>query len=213
MRSRGELVKRAGPILRGDIDMIDTLRQLMPERAVTWSEALSLAERQAAKLLRLQFITEPPIPQFIISSLPGVAVDRRPDWPTSGMAVRARRHWQVVLCANEPLQRQRFSLAHEFKHILDAPFIDGQFRRVSEKTRKARAERLCNVFAACLLMPRGWIKRDWCAGQQDLGPLSRRYCVSEEALSVRLAELGLIDPPEPKQAAANTGVCQQGVPA
>ena len=74
-------------LLSGDIDVIAELRALMPSRAMTWSEAYSVAERQAARLLELMHVAEPPVPMFVVSSLTGISVDRRPDWPTSGMAV------------------------------------------------------------------------------------------------------------------------------
>jgi len=174
-----------------DRDVIAALRALLPARGVTWSEAHSVAERQATVLLRLLFIEEPPVPQFVISSLPGIVVDRREGWPTSGMAVRLPSHWRIVLKADEPRQRQRFSLAHEFKHVLDDPIIERLHAHLSADGRHERIERLCNYFAACLLMPRAWVKRDWCAGIQRPGVLARRYYVSTEAMTTRLGELGL----------------------
>jgi len=84
-------------MLVADVDAISLLRALLPGRAMTWSEAHSVAERQAALLLDLLHISEPPVPQFVISSLPGIVVDWREDWPTSGMAVQARSHWRIVL--------------------------------------------------------------------------------------------------------------------
>jgi uncharacterized protein DUF955 len=185
--------KRAtGPLaLIADRDVIAALRALLPARGMTWAEAHSVAERQAIALLRLLHIEEPPVPQFVISSLPGIVVERRTGWPTSGMAVRGRAHWRIVLKADEPRQRQRFSLAHEFKHVLDDPIIEQLHRHLPADSRQERIERLCNYFAACLLMPRAWIKRDWCAGRQRPGGLARRYYVSHEAMTTRLSELGL----------------------
>jgi predicted transcriptional regulator len=172
-------------------DVVDTLRRLLPERAVTWSEAHSVAERQAALLLKLLYIDEPPVPQFVISSLSGIVVDRQADWPTDGMAVQGPHHWRIVLNADALRQRQRFSLAHEFKHILDDPVVERLYRHLSPERRRQRAERLCNYFSACLLMPRTWVKRDWCAGRQRPRELARRYYVSVEAMTTRLSELGL----------------------
>ena len=57
--------------------------------------------------------------------------------------------------------------------------------------RAKRAERLCNYFAACLLMPRPWVKHDYYGGLQRPRALARRYYVSEEAMDTRLRELGL----------------------
>lgn len=123
MNPAGRTTTRGGTLVT-DVDAISLLRTLLPDRAMTWSEAHSIAERQAALLLDLLHVTEPAVPQFVISSLPGIVVDWKPDWPTSGMAIQSRTHWRIVLKADETRQRQRFSLAHEFKHVLDDPVID-----------------------------------------------------------------------------------------
>jgi hypothetical protein len=188
--SPAAMVSRSSTLV-ADRDVIALLRSLLPNRAVSWSEEHSIAERQAALLLDLLHISEPPVPQFVISSLPGIVVDWRADWPTSGMAVQARSHWRIVLKQSEPRQRQRFSLAHEFKHVLDDPRIDRVHAHLKPHRRAERAERLCNYFAACLLMPRPWIKHDWCGGMQRIATLARRYYVSHEAMRTRLSELGL----------------------
>lgn len=184
-----------GPVLAGtlvdDINVLDILRRLQPGRAVSWSEAHSVAERQAMLLLDLVHVDEPPVPQFVICNLPGIFVDWCEDWPISAMAIQAPSHWRIVVKADEPVWRQRFSLAHELKHVIDDPVIDRLWLHRPAAQRQERAERLCNWFAACLLMPRPWIKRDWCGGMQKICDLSRRYYVSEEAMSTRLSEIGL----------------------
>jgi IrrE N-terminal-like domain len=189
--TRGDAPVVLGGALVPDINVIGALRGLQPARTVTWSEAHSVAERQATLLLRLVHVDEPPVPQFVICNLPGILVDWCEDWPTSGMAVQTGRYWRIVLRSDEPRWRQRFSLAHELKHVLDDPVIDRLSLHLPEEQRQARAERLCNYFAACLLMPRAWIKRDWCNRIQSVRALSHRYYVSEEAMSTRLSELGL----------------------
>jgi predicted transcriptional regulator len=172
-------------------DLIADLRQLAPDRTLTWSEAHSIAERQAALLLELSSITEPPVPQFVISSLPGVVVDWREDWPAEATSFHTASHWRIVIRRTDVRQRQRFSLAHELKHVLDDPVIEHLFSHLPTNQRQDRTERLCNYFAACLLMPRPWLKHDWCGGQQNVRALARRYYVSPEAMSTRLSELGL----------------------
>lgn len=178
-------------LLRGDLDAITELRSLMPARAVTWSEAYSVAERQAARLLELMHVCEPPVPMFVVSSLPNVSVDCRAGWPTSGMAIAHGSGWRIVLCADEPRQRQRYSLAHELKHVLDDPVAEQLFGHLTPEKRERRAETLCNYFAACLMMPRAWIKRDYCSGIQAPDELARRYFMSRLAMQLRLDELGL----------------------
>lgn len=172
-------------------DLIAKLRQLVPDRPLTWSEAHSIAERQAALLLDLSSIYEPPVPQFVIASLPGIVVDWRRDWPAEATSFHTSTHWRIVVRASDVKQRQRFSLAHELKHVLDDPVIDQLFLHLSADRRRDRAERLCNYFAACLLMPRPWLKHDWCSGMQNVRDLGRRYYVSDEAMTTRLSELGL----------------------
>lgn len=175
-----------------DPDTIEVLRRLVPARPLNWNEARVLAERQAAELIDLMHLSEPPIPMFVVSSLPGIFVEWRKDWPVSGMSTRTGSHWRIVLRADEPRQRQRFSLGHEFKHVLDHPTIEATQAHLKPHRRQPRAEQMCNYFAACLLMPRPWIKHDFFGGIQDVRALSRRYYVSEEAMTNRLRDLGLI---------------------
>lgn len=183
----------------GDADAIAVLRQLVPARPLNWNEARSLAERQAGQLLDFMFLAEPPIPMFVVSSLPGILVEWKEHWPVSGMSAQAGSHWRIVLRAEESRQRQRFSLGHELKHVLDHPTIDATQAHLKPHRRQPRAERLCNYFAACLLMPRPWVKHDYYDGLQNVRALARRYYVSEEAMSSRLNELGLVTlPPRPR---------------
>lgn len=179
------------PLAAVSSDVIARLRALQPRRALTWAEAHGIAERQAGLLLDLWHVGEPPVPQFVISALPGLLVDWRTDWPAEATSFHTGSRWQVVVRSSDVRQRQRFSLAHEFKHILDDPFRDRLFAHLDLAAQHERAERLCNYFAACLLMPRPWLKHDYCGGLQQIRNLARRYYVSGEAMSTRLSELGL----------------------
>jgi Zn-dependent peptidase ImmA (M78 family) len=55
-------------------------------------------------------------------------------------------------------------------------------------------EQLCDFFAACLLMPRPWVKAMWASGVQDVVALAGHFEVSPQAMQVRLFQLGLMDP-------------------
>lgn len=187
-----------GGALVSNVDAISLLRELLPARAMSATEARSICERQAALLLDLLHVAEPAVPQFVISSLPGILVDWQEDWPTSGTALKVHSHWRIVLKKTEPRQRQRFSLAHEFKHVLDDPAILKTHAHLKPHRRSERAEKLCDYFAACLLMPRPWVKHDFYGGMQNVQVLARRYYVSEQAMTTRLHELGLASRP-PRQ--------------
>src|SRR5665811_19525 len=137
-------------------------------------------------------IEKPAVPESVVTDLPFVTVTRRPGFPTSGMATQTDSGWVIVLRAEEAKVRQRFTLLHEFKHVLDDPFIEWLYPTRNDYSPEERAERISDYFAACVLMPRMWIKRDWAGGGiQDIDRLARRYQVSRVAMAVRLSELRL----------------------
>lgn len=173
--------------------LLERLRALVPPRALTPTEARLIAERQAAILLTHARITVPAVDESVITDLPFVTVTERPGFPTSGMVTQTDSGWVIVLRAEEAKTRRRFSLAHEFKHILDDPLIEKLYPARDGFSAHERAEWTCDYFAACLLMPRMWVKRDWAGGGiQDIDRLARRYRVSRVAMAVRLAELKLL---------------------
>jgi Zn-dependent peptidase ImmA (M78 family) len=154
---------------------------------------LRLAELQAQKFLALTSITEPSVPERIITELPYVCVNRMSPFPSSGATHWSRGRWLVVLNGSEPATRQRFSLAHEAKHIIDHRFADLIYSNFPADERAAMIERVCDYFAGCLLMPRPWVKRIYGSGIQHLPELAQTFGVSQAAMSVRLNQIGLVE--------------------
>jgi Zn-dependent peptidase ImmA (M78 family) len=74
--------------------------------------------------------------------------------------------WLILLNAADSRGRQRFSLAHELKHILDHPFVTILYARWGESTDQA--EQACDYFASCLLMPSRWLRQAWAEGMRDV---------------------------------------------
>jgi len=177
--------------------ILSALRDLMPLRPLTQAEALRLAELQANRLLTLTDTDTGPVPDGVISELPGVEVlyDDSASAPSSGLFRWEKGRYLIVIDATErPLGRQRFSLAHEFKHVLDYPFVTTLYPALPGMTSKERQEQVCEFFAACLLMPRSWVKRAWCNERvQQPSRLSNRFGVSTAAMQVRLSTLGLLE--------------------
>jgi hypothetical protein len=183
--------------------LLQRMRELVPRRGLSPAEARHIAEHQAALLLAHTGIDKPAVPESIVTDLPFLAVTHRPGFPTSGMATQTDSGWVIVLRAEEAKVRQRFSLIHEFKHILDDTYIEWMYPTRNGYSPEDRAERICDYFAACVLMPRMWVKRDWAGGGiQDVARLARRYRVSQVAMAVRLSELRLL-PPTPRCAGTN----------
>ncbi len=169
--------------------LLDQLRHLMPRRRTPLStdEALQIAERQAGRLrLQLGFANRPALPARVMAGLPFIRVAREPLLPTPGLLLGTELGWVIALNAEDYATRQAFSLLHEFKHLLDDPFTP-----IAATEHDPVAERICNHFAACALMPRVLLKRDWGSGIQDVRTLARRYGVSAAAMGIRLRTLGL----------------------
>jgi Zn-dependent peptidase ImmA (M78 family) len=112
----------------------------------------------------------------------------------SGGTKWIKPRWVVLLNAYEPAVRRRFSLAHEFKHVLDHANRAVIYGTERTATHHRNIEQLCDYFAACLLMPRPWVKASWASGLQDIVALAGRFDVSPQAMQVRLLQLGLLDP-------------------
>lgn len=162
------------------------VRLVRPARRLTRAEARRIVERQAAKLLRLREAFEAPIPEEVISHLPRIEVHRSYGLGSlSGVCHWEGNHWRITVNARHALVRQRFTIAHEFAHILDAPF-----KRVANPEL---AEELADYFAASLLMPKRLIYRAWGEGIQDTQALAHYFNVSVKAMRWRIDELCLDD--------------------
>src|SRR5215212_733601 len=167
------------------------LRAKAPRRALDLREAAQVAEWQATALLELAALTEPPTPASLIAQLPRVLVQSDVDLPVSGCTSWQSGRWLIILNAAEPLVRQRFSLAHEFKHVIDHRFRHELYVDRPGLSAEVQAERAADYFAACLLMPKRWLYRAWTDGHQRISELSRMFSVSPQAMAHRLEHLGL----------------------
>jgi len=91
------------------------------------------------------------------------------------------------------LTRQRFSVAHEIGHYLCGhEAYDGDKILVEETARMLNAhshqEMEANEFAAELLMPVNWLRKDVGAIGLDVPALAKRYQVSEQAMWIQLID-------------------------
>jgi hypothetical protein len=193
-------------------NIIDKVREIIPARSITQSEALILAERQASLLLKLLDVQAVPVDVFKISELPGVEVQVKPRHEMPAIAelaqtsevggvthLRRDGSWLLTINREDTIGRRRFSLAHEFKHVLDHPVAERAYAKLGYGNAEYRArqiERICDHFAACFLMPRTALKRAWSSGIQDLEALAGQFNVSLTAMRIRLEYLGLTSEPD-----------------
>jgi Zn-dependent peptidase ImmA (M78 family) len=172
------------------------LRRLMPNRHLRLSEALRVAELQADRLLRLQGIPDVPVPIEVVSALPRIDIDCDTDLPrhaASGASRwdQARRAWVISINPEEPRTRQRFTIFHEYKHIVDHyhPGLGGPLPRSLYGLEPT--EYVAEFFAGCLLMPKRLVKAAYYDGIQRVSDLAELFDVSVRAMEVRLDQLGI----------------------
>lgn len=172
------------------------LRDIVPLRPLTTVEALGLADRQATMLLELSGIEQPPVPESIIASLPRIKVERIAlDHGTSGITEWHSGRWLMLINSRQVRGRQRFTIAHEFKHALDGPLSTILYPGVQPRVTDDRWEMICDSFAASLLMPRRMLKAEFCRRRvQSVKALADRFDVSQQAMAYRLVQLGLVEP-------------------
>ena len=181
--------------------IVSRLRSMMPSRPLTFREAQVIAERQAATVLSTWGLDASDgfrVPEEVISEIPRIEVRYQTGMAQSGSSTWRAGAWRVAVSSEEWHCRQRFTLAHELKHILDSPHesqIYSDLPKATPAQRRARTrhiEALCDHFAACLLMPRMSIKRAWGNGLQNLAELAEAFDVSQVAMGIRLQNLGLV---------------------
>jgi Zn-dependent peptidase ImmA (M78 family) len=173
--------------------VLASLRALIPNRPLTINESFRTAELQANRLLQRFQVETTAVPEEVVSELPRIQVLREP-MPVSGSAHWNGRYWIISVNADEPYLRQRFSVMHEFKHVLDHTRQHFPHSEKSWLAHGEQAERVADYFAACLLMPKKVVTRLWCSGHQDIPALAAKLQVSVPALRYRLAYLGLTEP-------------------
>ena len=161
-------------------------------------------ERLVDGLLDKHHVEEPPVPvEAIVRQTEGVSVRYSDLKGISGLVVR--KGGAIVIGVNRTHSpvRRRFTLAHEFAHIL---LHEGKELRFDEDFRfNLRSEISstgtdieeieANFFAASLLMPRRFLDTDHrtltieIEDAKAVQELARAYTVSAQAMSVRLLNL------------------------
>lgn len=180
---------------RGSV--LASLRALAPTQAMTLDEALRLAERQANRLLELCGGPTVPVPSSIVTDQPRITVEHDPELPAhaaSGCSDwdKHRRTWVISLNPTEPRRRRRFTVLHEYKHIIDHP--SPGIRPSRYAYQRPVAEIVADYFAGCVLIPKRLLAAAYYDGIQRPADLAQLFDVSKEAIQVRLAQIGLAGP-------------------
>ncbi|OFE08236.1 ImmA/IrrE family metallo-endopeptidase [Rhodococcus sp. 1139] len=172
---------------------LGSIRKLMPRWAMTYRQALRAAEKQATRLARAWQAENRAISEKDITSLTRMLIVRGDEQQRehvchSGSCRYEKGKWIIWLNPTETAARQRFTLAHELKHILDAgSLVEMIYRRLSAE----EVERVCDHFAASLLMSKQAVYHLWGDGLRTPEALAMACHVSVSAMRRRMDTLGL----------------------
>lgn len=165
---------------------LQALRALHPKRVLTWTEAKAIAARQANRLrARHEGNHDFAFDTQIIADQPRLLIGVDDQIGVAGSSHWTGSHWQILLNADDHPLRRRFTLAHEYKHIIDHGLtIDPDLE-----------EKICDHFAACLLMPKQKVIAAWTGHDipQRITDMAAVFAVSSQAMRYRLQELGLLE--------------------
>ncbi|MDB9846213.1 ImmA/IrrE family metallo-endopeptidase [Acidimicrobiales bacterium] len=170
------------------------LRSLVPKRSLSASDVREITQRQAIKLRTLLGITATAFPIEALGEFPRIELRPDRELPTSAMAFWNGHTWVILVNTSEALVRQRFSICHELHHIICHSTKSAMFGGGKQQT--ADPEKIADVFAANVLMPKALVKRYWGRGPRNITSMARRFDVSTQAMRYRLRQLGLVDTPE-----------------
>lgn len=183
--------------------ILGSLRSLIPQRGCDDTEYRMVAEMQANKFSEIIRQLDPGsdgIQSHHLEDLSRIRIVHDP-LPVSGLTQWNGKKWIIVINPNDSLARQRFTLLHEFKHIIDHGASGRLYRDTTNRgittTSKTHSERAADYFAGCALIPRRDLKRAWTSGLQRVATLADHFGASEAAIMVRLDQTGLsraVDP-------------------
>lgn len=201
--------------------VLASLRSVVPARQATFREALRVAEIQASKLLDVLGHESPEeVPLELITSLPRIRIVTDQALPNSGASYWNGQDWIIAINPDDSRVRQRLTIFHEYKHIVDHGFRHLLYTGSRAADADRQAEQVADYFAGCVLASRRMLKRAWGEGIQQPARLARLFGMSETAVRVRLQQIGLVDTRERCAPPATTSQFQRrqrpydlGVPA
>jgi Zn-dependent peptidase ImmA (M78 family) len=168
------------------------------------------AEQLARKVLRDAGVDAPPVPVDDIARAHGAQLSFEPfKGGISGMLYRDSERKVIGVNSFHAATRQRFTVAHELGHLLlhetRAMIVDTHVYRRDEVSSMGtkKEEREANAFAAELLMPRDFVELAFdsvlneqpaITASQLVSRLAGDFEVSEQAMGIRLGNLGILSP-------------------
>ena len=170
-----------------------------------------LIQNRVNELLDNCRVKEPPVDlERIVHSLDIPIQETTIEGDVDGFVVTSAANHTAVIGVNRarPLNRRRFTIAHELGHALlhtgETVHVDVGFEVKLRNSQSSEGvsleEKEANLFAAELLMPERFLHADLDSfgsldleNQDSIRGLARKYQVSSQAMTFRLAYLGVLD--------------------
>ncbi|MEA2369948.1 MAG: hypothetical protein QOH12_342 [Solirubrobacteraceae bacterium] len=130
----------------------------------------------------------PPIDLAAVAEALGVSRIEVTPMTEEGRLEQRGGHVSIWLRAGAPIQRRRFTLAHELGHLVLAD-PDRDFTAHRMWSRPDREERFCDAFAASLLLPRAWILAEFTGRPENLTTVRRLANATGASMSASLVRL------------------------
>lgn len=161
-----------------------------------------LLQKIAMETLRKSGITAAPVSPRRVAAVLGATVQPEfADDEISGGLQRTTAGPIIGVNASHHPNRQRFTIAHEIGHLVlhegEDVFVDRQFRRDATSSEAIDPIEIeANKFAAALIMPEEFIRRDLAdellpLTSDAVEKLARMYLVSQQAMTFRLDNLAV----------------------
>ena len=128
-----------------------------------------------------------PVDPIAIANMMGISVYYSDDLGSLSGFYDAEEK-EILIHQHESSQRQRFSIAHELGHAI---LRHGTSAR-KKFTHSEKKERDANTFAASLIMPALAVRTMVEQRGMMFDELCTTFDVSEQAMAIRLSELGLV---------------------
>lgn len=155
---------------------------------------LLLVERLAQNYLERAEVHGPPVSEelaFLADQHHPIEVRKVSLKSCHGALWRLNDSWIIQLNENDIPARRRFALFHEVFHIL-------AHRRTNTLVFKKRGdtvgsfnELLADYFAACILLPKEWVREKW-SEVGDLDQTAKIFDVPKQLMWIRLRQMNLI---------------------
>ncbi|MFC2069954.1 ImmA/IrrE family metallo-endopeptidase [Chloroflexota bacterium] len=154
------------------------------------------------RLIKVRGHENPPFSPFEYTKLLNIEVNKADLHETSAVLLKIKNGYLITLNHKHNLARQNFSCAHEIGHMLLSevePYIqDVEFRTFKPQAvrvaRQRAKERLCDIAATELLMPKNIFRRyllNIGGSINSIEKLAAKFNVSIQAAAIRVSEVSL----------------------